>query len=147
MSFNSGTTRWQLNEAGFKYLNPLQKPLLTQHHLNICLSWTRSVVSHNWNHMVVSNEIIFRAHQVRKYFFQRPDERKVCRTIKYSVKIDPWACLSNDDLGRIVSFKNNLTRSLVCNNIYRYVILPTACEHFARSQHWHLLEDWFQTWS
>ena len=91
--------------------------------------------------MVVSNEIIFCAHEVRKYFFQRPSERKVCRIIKYPVKIDPWACLSNDDLGRIVCFKNNLTRSLVCNKIYRYDILPTAREHFVRSQHWHLPED------
>ena len=91
--------------------------------------------------MVVSNEIIFRAHEMRKYFFQRPGERKVCRTIKYSVKISPCGCFSNDDLGRIVCFKNNLTRSFVCNNIYRYAILPTAREQFARSQYWHLLED------
>ena len=34
---------------------------------------------------------------------------KVCRTIKYSIKVNAWCCLSSVGFGRIICFKNNLT--------------------------------------
>ena len=141
MNLSSRTIRRRLNEAGFKYSKPLQKPLLTQRHRNIRLSWARSLVNYSWNQMIVSDETVFRAHEIRKFFWQRPGKRKVCRTIKYSVKINAWGCLSKSGFGRIVCFKNNLISSFLCNSIYRYAFLPTARRHFGRSQNWYLLED------
>ena len=85
--------------------------------------------------MVVSGEIVFHDHEVRKYFWQHPGERKSYQTIKCPVKINTWNFLSNDGFGRIVCFKNCVICSFLCNNIYRYAALLAAREHFGRSQH------------
>ena len=72
--------------------------------------------------MVVSDKTVFLVHEMRKYFWQRPGERKLCRTIKYPVKMNAWGRISNDGFDRIVYFKNDLTSSFLYNNIYRYAV-------------------------
>ncbi len=55
--------------------------------------------------------------------------------------MNAWGCLSSADFGRIVCFKNNLTSTFLCNNMYEDDLLSAAREYFSRSRVWLLLED------
>ena len=86
------------------------------------------------------NGTMFRLHDVTRFYWQRSSERKVCRMIKYSIKVNAWCCLSSTGFDRIICFKNNLTSYFLCNNIYQNGLLPAARNHFSRSRGWLLLE-------
>lgn len=141
INVDARTIRRRLNEAGFKYSKPLSKPLLTEHHQKNRLSWAKSLLNYDWNLVMASDETVFRINDIRRFFWQHPGERKVCRTVKYSIKINAWCCLSSAGFGRIICFKNNLNSTFLCNNIYQNGLLPAAREHFGRSRDWLLLED------
>jgi len=99
------------------------------------------MINFDWNRIMATDETVFRLNNVKYYFWQRRGERKVCRTIRYTIKVNAWCCLSAVGFGRIVLFKENLTSTFLCNNIYRNGLLPTAREHFGRAKEWLLLED------
>ncbi|CAF0792472.1 unnamed protein product [Rotaria sordida] len=140
-NISRSTIQNRLLEAGFKFSRPLSKPLLTQQHRRNRLIWAQSMQNYNWNKLIISNETTIRLHAVGKFFWQRPGERKVVRTVKYPLKVNVWGCLSNSGFGRIVCFQHNLTSDFLCNEIYQNALLPTARSHFGRRHDWVLLED------
>ncbi|CAF0866832.1 unnamed protein product [Rotaria sordida] len=140
-NISRSTIQNRLLEAGFKFSRPLSKPLLTQQHRRNRLIWAQSMQNYNWNKLIISDETTIRLHAVGKFFWQRPGERKVVRTVKYPLKVNVWGCLSNSGFGRIVCFQHNLTSDLLCNEIYQNALLPTARSHFGRRHNWVLLED------
>ena len=97
--------RRRFNEAGFKYL----KPLLTAHHKRKRLIWAKSFRNSNWNQMMATDETVFLLHDVKRFYWQHSSEHKVCQTIKYSIKVNAWCCLSSASFGRIICSKKNLT--------------------------------------
>jgi transposase len=135
------TVRRRLSEAGFKYMKPLSKPLLTERHQRKRLSWARSFISFDWNRVIASDETVFRLHDVKRFYWQRPGERKVCRKVPYSIKINARGCFSSTGFGRIFCFKENMNSIFLCNNIYKNVLLPSTHELFGRNRNWLLLED------
>ena len=135
------TIRRRLGEAGFKYMKPLSKPLLTEHHQRKRLLWAKSLVNFDWDQVIASDETVFRIHEVKRFYWQRPGERKVCRKVPYSIKMNAWGCLSSTGFGRIICFKNNMTSAFLCDNIYPNALLSSAHRLFGRSQDWILLED------
>ena len=97
--------------------------------------------NYDWNKIILSDETTIRLNAVKKYFWQRPGERKVVRTVKYRLKMNVWGYLSAMGFGRIVCFHHNLSSSFLCNNIYKNALLPTAQIHFGRRRDWVLVED------
>ncbi|CAF2863177.1 unnamed protein product [Rotaria sp. Silwood2] len=95
----------------------------------------------DWNKAVFSDETTVRLNTLKKYYWQQPGERKVVRTVKYPLKINIWGCLSASGFGKIVCFQHNLNSKLLCNEIYRNALLPTARVHFGRLHDWVLVED------
>ncbi len=79
----------------FRHSKPLSKPLLTEHHQKKRLIWARPLLYYDWNQAKASDKTVFRLHDVKKFYWQRPSERKVCQKIKYTIKINPWSCLSS----------------------------------------------------
>ncbi|CAF1638889.1 unnamed protein product [Rotaria sp. Silwood1] len=132
INVNSRTIRRRLREAGFRYLKPLSKPLLSEHHQKKRLTWARSLMNYDWNQVMATDESVLRLHDIKRFYWQRPGERKICRKVKYTIKINAWCCLSAVGFGRIVCFKNNLNSTFLCNNIYHDGLLPAAREHFGR---------------
>ncbi|CAF3799196.1 unnamed protein product, partial [Rotaria sp. Silwood1] len=132
INVNPRTIRRRLREAGFRYLKPLSKPLLSEHHQKKRLTWARSLMNYDWNQVMATDESVFRLHDIKRFYWQRPGERKICRKVKYTIKINAWCCLSAVGFGRIVCFKNNLNSTFLCNNIYHDGLLPAAREHFGR---------------
>ncbi|CAF4751963.1 unnamed protein product [Rotaria sp. Silwood2] len=112
-----------------------------EHHQKKRLTWARSLMNYDWNQVMATDESVFRLHDIKRFYWQRPGERKICRKVKYTIKINAWCCLSAVGFGRIVCFKNNLNSTFLCNNIYHDGLLPAAREHFGRSRNWVLLED------
>ena len=96
---------------------------------------------YDWNKIILSDETTVRLNVVRKYFWQRPGERTMIRTVKYPLKVNVWYCLSAVGFGRIVCFQHNLNSSFLCNEIYKYTLLSTAPFHFGRRRDWVLVED------
>jgi hypothetical protein len=141
ININARTIRRRLNEAGFKYMKPLPKSLLTEHHQRKRLSWAKSLINFDWNQVIASDETVFRVHDVKRFYWQRPGEREVCRTVKYSIKINAWGCLSSGGFGRIICFKENMTSTVLCDKIYTNALLPSASKLFAQNEVWLLLED------
>lgn len=131
---NARTIRRRLNEAGFKYMKPLSKPLLTEHHQRKRLSWARLLINFGWNQVIASDETVFRVNDVRRFYWQRPGQRKVCRTVKYSMKINAWGCLSSDGFGRIICFKDNMTSTILCDKIYTNALIPSANKLFGQNE-------------
>ena len=97
--------------------------------------------NYDWNKIILSDQATIRLNAVKKYFWQRPDERKVVRTVKYRLKVNVWGCLSAIGFERIVCFHHNLNSSFLCNNIYKNALLPTDRIHFERRRDWVLVED------
>ena len=65
INVSARTVRRRLNEAGFKYMKPLSKPLLTEDHQRKRLSWARSLTNFDWNQVIASDETVFRINEVR----------------------------------------------------------------------------------
>lgn len=141
INVSARTVRRRLNEAGFKYMKPLSKPLLTEDHQRKRLSWARSLIGFDWNQVIASDETVFRVNDVRRFYWQRPGERKVRRTVKYSVKINAWGCLSSGRFGRIICFKDILNSAFLCDEVYTNALLPSVNKLCARNEDWLLLED------
>ncbi|CAF3097676.1 unnamed protein product [Rotaria sp. Silwood2] len=112
-----------------------------EHHQKKRLTWARSLMNYDWNQVMATDESVFRLYDIKGFYWQRPGERKICRKVKNTIKINAWCCLSAVGFGRIVCFKNNFNSTFLCNNIYHDGLLPAAREHFGRSRNWVLLED------
>ena len=87
-----------------------------------------------------SDETMIRLHRSRKFSWQRPVERRIVRTVKFSLKVNVWGCFSEQGFGSIFCFTRDLNGEFLCNHIYRNALLLSARHHFARSP-WFLLED------
>ena len=120
------TVRNRLLEVGFKYSRLLSKPLLSEQRQRYRLNWAQSMKNCDWNKIILSDETTIRLNVARKYFWQRPGERKV----KHPLKVNVWGCLSVVEFGRIVSFQHNLNSSFLFKEKYKYILLPTARFHF-----------------
>ena len=59
-------------------MKPLQKPLLTEYHQRKRLSWARSLINFDLDQVIASDETVFRVHDVKRFYWQHPGERKVC---------------------------------------------------------------------
>ncbi|CAF4606659.1 unnamed protein product [Rotaria sp. Silwood2] len=111
-----------------------------EHHQKKRLTWARSLMNYDWNQVMATDESVFRLYDIKGFYWQRPGERKICRKVKNTIKINAWCCLSAVGFGRIVCFKNNFNSTFLYN-IYHDGLLPAAREHFGRSRNWVLLED------
>ena len=131
------TIRRRLHEAGLQYMRPLSKPLLNEQHRQRRIQWGREMKNYDWN-LVASDETMIRLHTSRKFNWQRPDERRIARTVKFSLKVNIWGCFSKQGFGRICYFTRDMNSEFLCNLIYRNVLLSSARHHFARSP-WFLL--------
>ena len=96
--------------------------------------------NYDWNLVMASDETIIRLHTSRKFSWQRPGERTIARTVKFSLKVNVWGCFSEQGFGRICCFTRDLNSEFLRNHIYHNVLLPSARHHFAGSP-WFLLED------
>jgi hypothetical protein len=140
VNVSSRTVQRRLNEAGFKYMKPLSKPLLTEEHQQRRLQWAREMENQDWSQIMATDETIIRLNMIRKFSWQRPGERKIFRTVNKSLKVNVWECLSEHGFGRIYCFTNNLNSEFLCNHIYRDALIPSARQHFGGLP-WLLLED------
>ena len=93
--------------------------------------------NYDWN-LVAGDETIIRLHTSRKFSWQRPDERRIARTVKFSLKVNVWGCFSKQGFGSIYYFSRDMNSEFLCNLIYRNVLLSSARYDFARSP-WFLL--------
>ena len=134
------TIRARLKDAGLKYSKSLSKPLLTDQHRQQRLLWAKSMENRDWNRVMFTDETAIHLHSKRKYTWQRPGERKVVGTVKYSLKINVWGCLSAKGFGKIFWFQQNLNSEFLCEQIYRKAIIPSAYQYFGQLK-WYLLED------
>ena len=134
------TIRRRFHEAGLQYMRPLSKPLLNKQHRQRRVRWAREMKNYDWNLVMVIDETMIRLHTSRKFSWQRPGERRIARTVKFSLKVNVWGCFSEQGFRRICCFTRDLNSKFLCNHIYRNVLLPFARYHFARSP-WFLLED------
>ena len=89
---------------------------------------------------MASDETMIRLHRARKFSWQRPGERRIVRTVKFSLKVNVWGCFSEQGFGRVCWFIHDVNSKFLCNHIYRNALLPSARHHFARAP-WFLLED------
>ena len=131
----------QFGESLMKLVLNIRNLFFTEHRNRKRLIWAKSFRNYNWNQVMVTNETVFRLHDIKLFYWQHSSEGKVCRTLKYSIKVNVWCCLSSSGFGRIICFKNNLTSNFLCNNIYQNGLLPAARDNFGRSRGWLLLED------
>ena len=138
--FISNRTIGRLLEAGLQYMRPLSKPLLNEQNRQRRAQLAREMKNYDWNLVMASDETIIRLHTSRKFSWQRPDERRIAGTVKFSLKVNVWGCFSEQGFGRICCFTRDLNSEFLCNHIYRNVLLPSARHHFADSP-WFLLED------
>ena len=83
--------------------------------------------------VMASDETMIRLHTSRKFSWQRSGERRIARTVKFSLKVNVWGCFSEQEFGRICRFTNDLNSEFLCNHIYRNVLLSAARHPFARS--------------
>ncbi|CAF4302478.1 unnamed protein product, partial [Rotaria sordida] len=72
INVNARTIRRRLNEVGFRYAKLLQKPLLTEHRQKKRLAWSKSLLNYNWNRVMTTDETVFRLHDVKRLYWQRP---------------------------------------------------------------------------
>ena len=127
------TIRRRLHEAGLQYMRPLSKPLLNEQHHQRRVQWARAMKNHDWSLVMTSDETMIQLHMSRKLSWQRSVERRIARTVKFSLKVNVWDCFSEQGFGSIFSFTRDLNSEFLCNHIYRNALLPSARHHFARS--------------
>ena len=96
--------------------------------------------NYDWNLVMASDETMIRLHTSRKFSWQRLGERRIARTVKFSLKVNVWDRFSEQGFGRICCFTRDLNSEFLCNHIYRDILLPSARHHFARLPGF-LLED------
>ena len=70
----------------------LSKPLLNEQHRRRCIQWAREMKNYYWSQVMASGETIIRLHAARKFSWQRPGERRISRTVKFSLKVNVWGC-------------------------------------------------------
>ena len=79
------TIRRRLHETGLQYMRPLLKPLLNEQHRQRRVQWTREMKNYDRSLVMASDETIIRLHTSRKFSWQRPGERKIAPTVKFSM--------------------------------------------------------------
>ena len=134
------TIRRRLHEVGLQYMRPLSKPLLNEQHRQRRVQWVREMKYYDWNLVMASDKTMIRLHTSRKFSWQRTGERRIARTVKFSLKVNVWGCFSEQGFGRICCFTPDLNGEFFGNHIYRNALLPSARHHFARSP-WFPLEN------
>ena len=127
------TIRQRLHETGLQYMRPLLKPLLSEQHRQRLVQWAREMKNYDWSLVMASDETMIRLHTSRKFSWQRPGERRIALTVKFSLKVNVWGCFSEQRFGRICCFIHGLNSEFFCNHIYRNALFPSARHHFARS--------------
>ena len=90
------TIRRRLHEAGLQYMRLLSKPLLNEQHRQ---RRVREMKNCDWNLVMASDETIIRLHTSRKFSWQRTGERRIARTMKFSLKVNVWGCFSEQGFG------------------------------------------------
>ena len=133
------TIRRRLHETGLRYMRSLSKPLLSEQHRQRRVQWARKMKNYDCNLVMASDETMIRLHTSRKFSWQRPGERRIARTMKFSLKVNVWSCFSEQGFGRTCCFTRDLNSEFLCSHIYRNVLLPSARHRFACSP-WFLLE-------
>ena len=88
---------------------------------------------------MAGDETMIRLHTSRKFSWQRPGERRIAQTVKFSLKVNVWDCFSEQGFESIFCFTCDLNSGFLCNHIFLNALLPSAQHHFARSP-WFLLE-------
>ena len=129
------TIRRRLHEVGLQYMRPLSKSLLNEQHRQRRVQWVRKMKNYEWNLVMASDETMIRLHTSRKFTWQRTGERRIARTVKFSLKVNVWACFSEQGFACICCFTRDLNSEFLCKHIYRNALLPSA-----RSP-WFLLEN------
>ena len=135
------TVRRRLNEAGYKYLPPMTKPLLTDKARENRLKWANENKDRNWNNVIFTDETTFELFRPPVKVWRAKGEKVVMPKVKHPLKVHAWGCFSNKGFGEIFLFSTNLNADLLCK-IYKDTLLPSAQKMFGEEkQHWLLQED------
>ena len=102
------TNRRRLHEAGLQYMRPLSKPLLNEHHRQRRVQWAREIKNYDWNLITASSKTMIRLHTSRKFSLQRSGKRRITRTVRFSLKINVWGCISEQEFGCSCCFTHDL---------------------------------------
>ena len=132
------TIRRGLHETGLQYMRPLSKLLLNEQYRQERVQWAREMKNYDWSLAMASDETMIRLHTSRKFSWQRPGERRIARTVKFSFKVNVWGCFSEQRFDRICCFTHGLTSEFFCNHIYHNALFSSVRHHFAHSP-WFLL--------
>lgn len=119
------TIRNRLLSFGLKSKWESKKPLLTQAHKEKRLRFAQDNAERDWKAVLFSDEASCWLGRRRKRVRVGPGEHPTCPTLKYPQKLHMWACISYHGVGKIYTFRENLTGDLY-RTILRKAMLPSA---------------------
>jgi transposase len=112
----------RLNQNGFKYKKPLEKPFLNDKHKLIRIKWAEDNLDRDWSLVVFSDEAnIIKGHNGHFRWVNINDKSDFDETVKYPLKINIWACIKKGGPNRIHIFENTMDaeiyKDILCGNI------------------------------
>lgn len=141
ISISERTVRRRLNEMGFKYQNPIVKPLLKETARLSRLKWANENYKVDFSNIIFSDETTVELYRNIKKVWRRKGEQIIYRKVKHPIKVHAWGCFSSQGFGKLYCFANNLNGDLLCK-IYEKALLPSASNMFGtENNEWLLQED------
>lgn len=141
LDISYGTVRRHLIANNLKFRSTLQKPMLSEKHVQKRLEWARENLDRDWGNVIFTDESSFWAFPIIRYAWTTPTNKLLQRTVKHPVKVHVWGCFSEKGFGKLHVFTDNLN-SVKMNLIYKKALLPTAKNWYKKkSDNWILQED------
>ena len=121
-----------LYETNLQYMRPLSRPLLNEQRRQRRVQCAREMKNYDWSLVIASDETMIQLHTSRRFNWQRADEPRFARMLKFSLKVNVWSYFSEQGFGRICYFTHSSNSEFLCNHIYSNALLHSAGHHFAR---------------
>ena len=138
---SSRTVRRRLNEAGYGYLHPIGKPLLTEVSRENRSRWGKENLNRDWNTVIFTDETTVEMFRNPNKVWRKKGEKVRYPKVQHPLKVHVWGCMSSAGFGRVYCFTENLYSERLCKIYQKSLLLSAKMLFGAENQTWVLQED------